>query len=243
MRMNETRTPEIERTPETDRRIAAHEAAHCLVGLAVGAGEIGGATIVPGPDFAGRVWGKNGGPLHLSSAVDIGKEVLPLWPGLGEDRADVAEFFVHAHHKVVELVAGGQGELCLYPDAEPLHAVDDDRQALVYAGLVCCSPSSVTAFLDFARQEARALLEEHRSVLITLTNALVCRRTMTGSEINEVVAEALALEDLAAEKARRRKWQQCAASARDFICSMDVRMPQEAVRRRLTPCIESPCTS
>jgi hypothetical protein len=205
-----------ERDPEIDRRIAAHESAHCLVGLAVGAGEIGGATIVPGPDFAGRVWGVNGGPLHLSSEIDIGKEVLPLWPGLGEDRADVAEFFVHAHQKVVELVSGSQGELCLYPDAEPLDAVDDNRQALIYVNLVCCSPSSVNAFVDFARQEARAILEGHRSTLVALTDALVRKRTMTGSEINQVVADSLALEGLANEKMRRLRWQQCMANSAIF---------------------------
>jgi hypothetical protein len=208
-----------ERTLETDRRIAAHEAAHCLVGLAVGAGEIGGATIVPGPDFAGRVWGVNGNPLHLSSAIDINKEVLPLWPGLGEDRADVAEFFVHAHHKVLELVAGGQGELCLYPEAEPLHAVDDERQALIYTDLVCRSPSSVAAFLDFARQEARSLLEEHRPALIALTDALVCKRTLTGAEINQVIAGALAHEELAKEKMRRADMARCLAGARAFESS------------------------
>jgi hypothetical protein len=172
--------------------------------------------VEPGPTFAGRVWGVNGGPLHLGAAIDIRKEVLPLWPGLGENRVDVAEFFVSAHQKVVELVAGGQGELCLYPDAEPLDAVDDNRQALIYAGLVCCSPSAVAAFLDFARLEARSLLEQHRSVLVALTDALVLKRTMTGGEINEVVAEALALEGLANEKMRRLRWQQCLAGARSF---------------------------
>jgi hypothetical protein len=165
------------------------------------------------------VWGVNGGPLHLGSPIDIGKDVLPLWPGLGEDRADVAEFFVHAHQKVVELVAGGQGELVLFPDAEPMHAIDDDRQASLYAGLVCCTPGSVTAFLDFARQEAKAILQEHRSALVALTDALVRKRTMTGAEINQVVAEALALEDLTAEKARRLRWQQCLANAATFAAS------------------------
>ena len=123
---------------------------------------------------------------------------------------------VHAHHKVLELVAGGQGELVLFPDAEPLHAVDDNRQALTYAGLVCCSPGSVNAFLDFARREAKAILEEHRSALIALTGALVRERTLSGSQINQVVAEALAFEERAAEQRRREAWKAVQARAATF---------------------------
>jgi hypothetical protein len=65
----------IVRSALDDRRTAIHEAGHVVVGRALGM-EVGGCTIVEGPDFAGLTWGPAGPDMweHLieSEARDPG---------------------------------------------------------------------------------------------------------------------------------------------------------------------------
>ena len=201
-----------------DRRIAIHEASHCVVGRALGA-DIGGVTIVADGKFAGKVWGPDGNQFFGDGSIDVCAEVMrdvtPFWPGLGEPRDDAAVFHVHALHRAIELLAGSEGELVLLE--EPLlGALDDSKQALKFARLLCVSPGSVGAFLNFAKAEARALLEEHRSLVLALADCLITKRTLSGGEIDAVLAAALARSDLELERRRRLKWIEVAASARNF---------------------------
>ncbi|MGO9682364.1 MAG: hypothetical protein ACLPTZ_07205, partial [Beijerinckiaceae bacterium] len=195
-----------------DRRVALHEAGHVLVGRALG-GEIGGATITSTEFFAGRVWGPNGNPSHLGSGFDVCTEARPYLPRLGESRSDAAELFTHAIGRCIELAAGTASEKLFFPDDEPLTATDDQRQSSAFAGLVCCTPAAVGAFLAYAASEAAALLNEHRGVVIQVADALLERRTLNGAEIDQIIADALAREDLAAERSRRAAWAKTLLSA------------------------------
>ena len=205
----------VDQTPELDHRIAIHEASHCVVGRALGA-EIGGVTIVANGKFAGRVWGP-GGDQFLSDGSDICGEVMhelmPFWPGIGEPRDDAAEFQVHAMRRTVELLAGSEGEAML-EDAPLLGAVDDNKQALRFARLVCVSSAAVEAFLSYAKAEARALLEEHRSLVLALADCLLEKRTLTGAGVDAVLAAALARSNLETEHRRRLEWARVAERAR-----------------------------
>jgi hypothetical protein len=80
----------------------------------------------------------------------------------GEPRINAAEIFSHIHVRVVDLMAGTAGELLLHPECEPWVARSDIRQARALASLFCSSEASITAYLEFGREEARALFGRHR---------------------------------------------------------------------------------
>jgi len=139
-------------------------------------------------------------------------------PGLGEARTDCAELLAHATTRAIELAAGSASEQLFYPADEPLAAIDDRRQARAFAGLVCFTPFAIDQFLIYVISEATALLSAHRGAVIAVAEALLEKRTMTGTEIDSVIANALALEDLAAERGRRAAWRKTLASADAFAC-------------------------
>jgi hypothetical protein len=91
------------------------------------------------------------------------------------------------------------------------------RDAERFARLMCVHPDAVDDFIGYCRVEARALLTDHASIVKALADTLLEQVTLTGAQIDAVIANALVLEDLAAEKARRLRWQQCGenATARD----------------------------
>jgi hypothetical protein len=187
----------------------------------LGPGTIGYATLEPGAGFAGRVVGIGGDTANLGTSARICAEVQTFWPSLFEPRDDCGPFFLHAVNRATELAAGSIGEVELI-EGPPLEALDDRKQSLLFAKLVCASPRSVEAFLEFAAVEARNLIAANRSVVLELATALVERRTMTGDEITQLVASALTRQDLAIEKRRRADMARCLASAQAFAeCEFD----------------------
>jgi hypothetical protein len=202
---------------DKDFHLAVHESSHALVGVCLnGPGQIGLVTIEAGAGYAGRVEGVAGDQAFVGlSPSDVCSVAKTLWPGRFEARSDVAEFFLHATGRVTELLAGSIGEELL--TAGPLlPAPGDQSQALEFARLLCTSPQSVTAFLEFAATEARGLIEANKSVILELAAALQAKRTIKGPEIDQIVAVALAQQDLEHEHRRRRKWIEVTESARNF---------------------------
>ena len=128
-------------------------------------------------------------------------------------RADIAEFHAHAHCRTIELLAGTESERLFYADDPPLRAEHDLQEARSFAGIICTSPSSIDAFIEFARAEARAMLADHRHVVRALALALVQQRTLNGTEIDTIITQAVAEMDLAGEKARQRQWRAVEANA------------------------------
>ncbi len=208
----------MNRTPEMDRRVAIHEAGHVLAGRALGS-PIAGCTIVPGDNYSGLTWGPDGNPSKFDDADEhsfLFARLMPLMPSIGEARVDVAEMITHAQGRVIELVAGTEAERVFYADAPPLEAPNDRYEAQAFASLICCSPAAVDEFLAYARREAVVLIEEHRGALSMLVDALIERRKLNGAEIDQIIADALAREDLAAERSRRIAWAATLASAAQF---------------------------
>jgi hypothetical protein len=60
------------------------------------------------------------------------------------------------------------------------------------------------------------LLRPYGYVLIALSTVLRIRRTLSGEEIDSVIATTVAGFELAAEQARRRKWQRIVENAAEF---------------------------
>jgi hypothetical protein len=88
---------------------------------------------------------------------------------------------------------------------------------LVFAKLVCASPHSVEAFLEFAAAEARNLIASNKLIVLELATSLVEWRKLTGDQITQIVADALVQQDLEAERKRRADWAKTVASARTFM--------------------------
>jgi hypothetical protein len=78
------------------------------------------------------------------------------------------------------------------------------------------SAASVEAFLNYATAEARALLEQYRGLVLALADCLLENRTLTGAEVDAVLAAALARSDLEIEQQRRAEWARVAERARAF---------------------------
>jgi hypothetical protein len=205
-----------ERSDADDERIALHEASHAVVGRLLGQ-PLGGATIVPCGEFGGLCWGPTfqsrfaGGP----STPTICAKLEKLMPGPGESRDATADLVLHAHTRVVELVAGTEGER-MFCDGEPWFAADDERQAFALASLVTSSPAAAAAFIEFARVEAVSLLAASAHIVRALAKELRIKRTMDGAAIDRCIEQAVAAKAATDERQRRLEWQRIERSAGSF---------------------------
>jgi hypothetical protein len=211
----------VPRSAPDDERIALHEiGGHALVGRLLG-GELGGVTCDPGPDFGGLTWGPGHdrrAKFSSQNATSICAIIGPMMPGPGESRAAVADVFMHAHTRVVELAAGSVAEALFLP-GEPWPADSDRAQERELASLVASSSESIEAFIHFCAVEAAALLRPREHIVRALTKELLIRRTMTGAEVDAIIAVAVAGKAVADERQRRLDWkriEQSAASLADL---------------------------
>src|SRR5260370_42444400 len=85
------------------------------------------------------------------------EQIAPLMPQPGESRADVADIFLHVHNRLVEIVAGTEGERLFLP-GKPWFATDDERQAVAYGSLIPPSPESAPTPGGFGRGGAAGRL-------------------------------------------------------------------------------------
>jgi hypothetical protein len=194
-----------------DWRTALHEAGHCGIGRSLGQ-DVAGCSIVPGATFGGMTWGPqhDRSMLSLDNEVpDLCEQINQLMPGPGEPRSDTADIYAHVHVRVVDLCAGTAAETLLHPDCEPWIAHSDIRQARALAGLICSSESAIDAYLMFALAEAKALIIQHRDVVLAIARALMVHRTLDAVMIHKIIA-------LAPERARRAEWACVQQSAADF---------------------------
>jgi hypothetical protein len=204
-----------------DQRIARHEAAHLTVGRALGA-TYGGATIVENADlgFSGLVWGPDFESRFAREASSTVEQIGELMPRDGDARdEDTAPVFQHVFSRTVELCAGSQAELAVYGDA--WDARDDRRQERQLAALIYSSPEAQDIFISACAAEARAILRRHADVLDALTTALLERRSLNASQIDEAISRAIAARQLAQEHERRRHWRAVVASADSFKAGLD----------------------
>jgi hypothetical protein len=203
--------PDVARSSVDDWRTAIHEASHCVIGRALGQ-DVAGCTIVSGDGYGGLTWGPAVDRSKLSTdddVPDLCEAIGELMPGAGEPRENAAEIFSHIHVRVVELMAGTAGELLLHLDCEPWVARSDIRQARALASLICSSEDSITAYLEFGREEAGALIGQHRAAVLAIAEALIIRRTLDAVMIDTIIAAA-------PERARRTDWAGVVESAGHF---------------------------
>jgi hypothetical protein len=199
-----------------DWRIALHEGGHVVVGRALGE-EVGGVTIIPGPDFGGLTWGPKGNSSRLSSLdekPDICAQIAASMPAFGEPRVNAAEIFTFCHVRVVDLCAGTAAETILHPACAPWIAHSDIREARKIASMVCTSEAAIDAYLGFGLAEAKALIEQHRAAVLAIAEALMILRTLDADQIDTIIASA-------PERARRADWAKVVENANSFAAGLE----------------------
>jgi hypothetical protein len=199
-----------------DWRIALHEGGHTVVGRALGS-EVGGCTIVEGPDYGGLTWGPKGNSSRLSSVdekPDLCAQIAALMPGCGEPRVNAAEIFTFCHVRVVDLCAGTAAEAILHPACPPWIAHSDIREARKIASMISTSEAAIDAYLAFGLAEAKALIEQHRAAVLAIAEALMVHRTLNAEQIDNVIASA-------PERARRIAWNGVLENAACFTAGLE----------------------
>jgi hypothetical protein len=136
-------------------------------------------------------------------------------PAIGESRGSVADIYLHAFNRIVELVAGTEGERMFLP-GEPWFAHDDERQAISYASLITSSPASADALISACRIECAALLSASAHIVRALALQLQRDRTMDAAAIDACIGGAVAQKTLDKEIARCAEWARVQQSAADF---------------------------
>ena len=122
---------------------------------------------------------------------------------------------LHALNRCIELVAASVAERMLL-EGEPVPSISDVEHTIKYASLVCRSPEAAERFIHLCETMTEDLLRPYGYVLIALSTVLRIRRTLSGEEIDNIIATTVAGFELAAEQARRRRWQHRVANAGRF---------------------------
>jgi hypothetical protein len=220
------------RSSTDDFRVAVHEASHAVAARLLGV-SLGGVSCDPDPSgrFSGLTWGLRFFEGYADNDIDEAPEfctkLAALMPKAGESRdGDVADIMQHAINRVIEIAAGSLGETMLLP-APAWQAPHDRMQETAFARLLCSTPQAAEAFVKFCEAQARDLLAPHLSIVAELAARLRVERTMDGSRVDEVIAEAMAERDAQIEHARRTDMRSRAANAALFVNDLD---PAELLR-------------
>ena len=147
---------------------------------------------------------------------EICEKLRTLMPQDGEPRGDAANIYLHALNRCIELAAASVAERMLLP-GEPVPSVSDE-QAVELASLCCQSAEAIERFLALAEQQAHDLIYPHVPIIMSLATVLRIQRTLTGEEIDNVIATTHARLVLAAERVRRRDWERRLENAKAFKC-------------------------
>jgi hypothetical protein len=204
-------------------RTAVHESGHVLCEKYLGF-EVSGSTVAEGPGYSGMTWGPEslrakrgkaacddaGNDAFDSVAVQVAENISQYMPGPGETRDGVHDIFSTVQGRVIGMMGGGAAEMAILGDSPPRFIESDVYSANAIAGIVCRTDASRAAFIEHCYQEALAIIEENKPVVLALAQALIDHpeRTLTAAEIDAVIAQTLACQALAAEQARRAAWRQ-----------------------------------
>ncbi len=154
-------------------------------------------------------------------AVEVATNISRYMPGSGESRDDVADIFSSVQARVIGLMGGGAAEMAILGDSPPRFIESDDMSANAIAGIICRTDASRSAFIEHCYQEALAIIEQNKPVVLALAQALIDHpeRTLSSKEIDGVIAKTLEREARAAEQARRAAWQRTVENAASFTYS------------------------
>jgi hypothetical protein len=141
-------------------------------------------------------------------------------PKPGEDSGSVSDVFADVYHHAIEFLAGRAAEHMLL-DQELVGHADDLRRARELALLICKSDEAIETFLGHCAVAARDLLMPYGDLVIVLSVVLRIRRTLTGAEIDDIIADVQARKALMIEHRRRADWPARERSASSFRAEYD----------------------
>jgi hypothetical protein len=169
-----------------ERRISIHEAGHVALAKITGQPLVGSSIEFANGHY-GCTWGNASDLLPNTETVEsICGQLMPLMAGFGDDLSSIAVELQRAHHHVLALLAGIEAERLFNGTTLP-NTEHDLTEATAIARLICRSPASVDAYLEFARVEVVALLSDHRAVVLAVADALVKHRTINGEQIDGII--------------------------------------------------------
>jgi hypothetical protein len=108
----------------------------------------------------------------------------------------------------------------------PKYIGSDVPRASEVAGFVCRTTASIAPFIEHGYQESLALVEQHKTVVVAIAQALIDhpKRTLDGAEIDAVIVPALAAK-AAADERRRAEWAKVLENAAGFTARLETDTP------------------
>jgi hypothetical protein len=136
-------------------------------------------------------------------------------------RVEAAECFQRATVLCIELVGGTVAEQILHPQDEPLPTYHDQIEAAAFAAIAVSSPRAIPAFLEYAKREAAALINDHADVAMAIADGLAEPGILTGDQVDEIIVDALARKSMKTEVDRRANWRCVEQSAAGIIVGLE----------------------
>jgi hypothetical protein len=226
-------------------RTGIHESGHICTSRFLNL-EVAGSTLVEGPGYSGLTWSSGSkralrgkaaydadSAAHDAVAVRVADGIAQRMPLPGEARDGAADIFAAVQAEVIVLMGGGAAEMAVLGDAPPQFIASDMLSANAIAGIVCRTPASRAAFIEHCYQEAVAIIDRNKPVVLALARALIDHpeRTLNAVEIDQVIGAALAAEAAAAERQRRLDWKRIEQSAASFADLTRERFRVSGVKR------------
>jgi len=148
-----------------DHRVAIHEAGHVVSGYVLLS--VAGSTIEFVDGHHGLTWSNDAALEPDADTVEsICAQLAPLMPGVLDEELE------QAHSHVVEWLAGIEAEKLFCDELLPNTGHDIDAARAV-SELIVREISHVDAYIEFARNETRALLIAHAAKVLAVASALV----------------------------------------------------------------------
>ncbi len=205
-------TPATHECRDDDRRIIAfheviafHEAAHAVVARALGR-SVALVTIIPSKGRLGAMWpvAPDAAPKtveeQIRDTVDLCARARALMP-VGQPRAPGAVFLVEVADQAIVSLAGPMAEQRLTGVFDVAVARADLAEARAYAAASAILPESEGDYLRLFRAEARALVERNWPAITAVADALIYRQTLTGEDVESIIATATAARDVGGREA------------------------------------------
>jgi hypothetical protein len=130
--------------------------------------------------------------------------------------ANVKSLILHELRSHSKMAPDNLGETLLDPRALPLNWKTDLQLAKIYAATIC-QPAAISAYLHFAAQEAKAILQTHWSAVDALAAALEGRQTLDGVTVDSIIAKAVQQDALELEWRRRQRRRDATERATIFL--------------------------